>query len=104
MIKLKKIKRFVSSFLASSLMLGMINVQAFERKEIDTEYVIEKYHQGVYLEDDLLQYRKELVENNNLQEYVDEEYFFKEEYLFDFYIYIIYSYGEKPREKYRWLS
>lgn len=43
--------------------------------------IINEYLQGIYDSEESINFRKKLVENNNLQEQVDEDYFFKDELL-----------------------
>lgn len=48
---------------------------------IEISKIIEQYNSGKYNSTETIEFRKSLVEKHNLSEYVDSEYFFREEYL-----------------------
>ena len=50
---------------------------------IEISKIIKEYNSGKYNSQDSLDFRKSLVAKHNLSEYVDSDYFFKEEYLKD---------------------
>ena len=50
---------------------------------IEISKIIEQYNSGKYNSNESLEFRKSLVEKHNLSEYVDSDYFFREEYLKD---------------------
>lgn len=62
--------------------------EAIEDKTIDDlnieiSEIIKEYNSGKYNSQESLEFRKSLVAKHNLSEYVDSDYFFKEEYLKD---------------------
>ncbi|CAM2079500.1 MAG: SpaA isopeptide-forming pilin-related protein [uncultured Clostridium sp.] len=78
MIKLKKIKRFLSTFLASSLMLGMVsNATEITTNNISNEEVeiINQYVKGEKMLPEQIEARKNKAEELDLLEWVDENYF-----------------------------
>ena len=50
---------------------------------IEISEIIKEYNSGKYNSQESLEFRKSLVSKHNLSEYVDSDYFFKEEYLKD---------------------
>lgn len=57
--------------------------EVVESKPVTKDTIIDEYLQGVYDSKSSLELRKSLVEKHSLQEYVDENFFFKDEYLND---------------------
>lgn len=55
--------------------------EVVESKPVTKDTIIDEYLQGVYDSKSSLEFRKSLVEKHSLQEYVDENFFFKIEYL-----------------------
>lgn len=55
--------------------------EVVESKPVTKDTIIDEYLQGVYDSKSSLEFRKSLVEKHSLQEYVDEDFFFKIEYL-----------------------
>ncbi len=55
--------------------------EVVESKPVTKDTIIDEYLQGVYDSKSSLEFRKNLVEKYSLQEYVDEDFFFKIEYL-----------------------
>ncbi|CAM2078786.1 MAG: SpaA isopeptide-forming pilin-related protein [uncultured Clostridium sp.] len=83
MIKLKKIKRFLSSFLASSLMLGMTaNATPITTKEVIDEEtkIISQYVEGEKMLPEQIEVRKNKAEELNLIDWVDENYFLLDDF------------------------
>lgn len=83
MIKLKKIKRFLSSFLASSLMLGMVsNATEITTNKISNEEVeiINQYVEGEKMLPEQIEARKNKAEELNLLEWVGEDYFLVDDF------------------------
>lgn len=77
-IKLKRIKRALSSFLASSLMLGMTaNATPITTKEVIDEEtkIISQYVEGEKMLPEQIEVRKNKAEELNLIDWVDENYF-----------------------------
>ena len=82
-IKLKKIKRFLSSFLASSLMLGMVtNATEITTNNISNEEVeiINQYVEGEKMLPEQVEARKNKAEELNLLDWVDENYFLVDDF------------------------
>ena len=83
MIKLKKFKRFLSTFLASSLMLGMVsNATEITTNNISNEEVeiINQYVKGEKMLPEQIEARKNKAEELNLLDWVDENYFFLDDF------------------------
>ena len=83
MIKLKKFKRFLSSFLASSLMLGMVsNATEITTNKISNEEVeiINQYVEGEKMLPEQIEARKNKAEELGLLDYVDDRYFLTDSY------------------------
>ncbi len=83
MIKLKKFKRFLSTFLASSLMLGMVsNATEITTNNISNEEVeiINQYVQGEKMLPEQIEARKSKAEELNLLDWVDENYFLLDDF------------------------
>ena len=83
MIKLKKIKRFLSSFLASSLMLGMVsNATEITTNKISNEEVeiINQYVEGEKMLPEQVEARKNKAEELNLLDWVDKNYFLVDDF------------------------
>ena len=82
-IKLKKFKRFLSSFLASSLMLGMVtNATEITTNNISNEEVeiINQYVEGEKMLPEQVEARKNKAEELNLLDWVDENYFLVDDF------------------------
>lgn len=62
-----------------------VNNEIEEEKGVSEEAkkFIAEYEEGNYYSSESLEFRKSLVVTNNLEEYVDEDFFFKEDYLKD---------------------
>lgn len=83
MINLKKIKRALSSFLASSLMLGMTaNATPITTKEVIDEEIkiISQYVEGEKMLPEQIEARKNKTEELNLLEWVDGNYFLVDDF------------------------
>ena len=83
MIKLKKFKRFLSTFLASSLMLGMVsNATEITTNNISNEEVeiINQYVQGEKMLPEQIEARRSKAEELNLLDWVDENYFLLDDF------------------------
>lgn len=83
MIKLKKLKRFLSTFLASSLMLGMVsNATEITTNNISNEEVkiINQYVEGEKMLPEQVEARKNKAEELNLLDWVDENYFLVDDF------------------------
>ena len=82
MIKLKKFKRFLSSFLATSLMLGMItNATAITDVVNDEESkIVSQYGEGNKMLPEQIEARKNKAEELGLLDYVDDRYFLNDSY------------------------
>ncbi|CAM2077125.1 MAG: SpaA isopeptide-forming pilin-related protein [uncultured Clostridium sp.] len=83
MIKLKKFKRFLSTFLASSLMLGMVsNATEITTNNISNEEVeiINQYVKGEKMLPEQIEARKNKAEELNLLDWVEENYFFLDDF------------------------
>lgn len=83
MINLKKFKRFLSTFLASSLMLGMVsNATEITTNNISNEEVeiINQYVKGEKMLPEQIEARKNKAEELNLLDWVDENYFLLDDF------------------------
>ena len=83
MIKLKKFKRIFSSFIATAMLLTNIPTTFAFAESGKTETILKEYSNGEYNSNEAVEFRRELVEQHNLEEHVDSDYFFKEEYIKD---------------------
>ena len=83
MINLKKIKRALSSFLASTLMIGMTaNATPITTNEVIDEEtkIISQYIEGEKMLPEQIEARKNKAEELNLLEWVDEDYFLVDDF------------------------
>ena len=54
-----------------------------EENNNEIDNIISRYLEGIYNDEDILEFRKNLVNKYNLEKYVDDDFFFKEKYLSD---------------------
>ena len=82
---MKKARHVLGLLLAVLLSLSILPSNLVRADSTNTndkvDKIINEYLQGIYDSEESINFRKELVENNNLQEQVDENYFFKDELL-----------------------
>ncbi|WP_133016466.1 SpaA isopeptide-forming pilin-related protein [Clostridium cuniculi] len=83
MINLKKIKRILSSFLASTLMIGITaNATPITKNEVIDEEtkIISQYIEGEKILPEQIEARKNKAEELNLLDWVDENYFLVDDF------------------------
>ena len=82
---MKKARHVLGLLLAVLLSLSILPSNLVRADSTNTndkvDKIINEYLQGIYASEESIRFRKELVESNNLQEQVDENYFFKDELL-----------------------
>ena len=84
---MKKSRHVLGLLLAVLLSLSILPSNLVRADSTNTndkvDKIINEYLQGIYDSEESINFRKELVESNNLQEQVDENYFFKDELIND---------------------
>lgn len=82
---MKKARQLLGLLLAVLLSLSILPSNLVRADNLNTndkvDKIINEYLQGIYDSEESINFRKEIVESNNLQEQVDENYFFKDELL-----------------------
>ena len=82
---MKKARHVLGLLLAIVLSLSILPSNLVRADSLNTNdkviKIINEYLQGIYDSEESINFRKEVVESNNLQEQIDENYFFKDELL-----------------------
>ncbi|CAM2078027.1 MAG: SpaA isopeptide-forming pilin-related protein [uncultured Clostridium sp.] len=80
---IKRFKRIFSSFIATAMLLTNVPTTFVFAESGKAETILKEYSKGEYNSNEAVEFRKELVEEHNLEAHVDSDYFFKDEYIKD---------------------